>query len=184
MNEHFFIRDRRTANSTVVTIGGELDVATAPVLRSHLSGLLANGRTRLVLDLAPLAFLDASGLGVLASTVGQFREQGGWLRLVNVRPRIRRLLGILRLTDSLPEYASVALAVGAGLSGPAASATRVIAAEPLPDTATPAPALLTRLAIAVPGSPTSAEPVATATGAVVRPLVPRTRTLREGGDRR
>ena len=183
MTEHFFVRDRRTAGSTVVTIGGELDVATAPALRSHLSGLISNGRTRLVLDLAPLAFLDASGLGVLASTVGQLRKQGGWLRLVNVRPRIRRLLGILRLTDSLPEYASVALAVGAGPSGPAASAARVTAAEPLPETAMPAPALLTRLAIAVPGSPTTAVPVATATGAVVRPPVPRTRTPREGDER-
>ena len=184
MTEHFFVRDRRTAESTVATIGGELDVATAPALRSHLSGLISNGRTRLVLDLAPLAFLDASGVGVLASMAGQLREQGGWLRLVNVHPRIRRLLGILRLTDSLPEYASVALAVGAGPSGPAASAQRVIAAEPLPETATPAPALLTRLASAVPGSPTTAEPVAMATGAVVRPPVPRTRTPREGDERR
>ena len=166
MAEQFFIRDRRTtdsatadsptADSTVVTIGGELDVATAPALRSYLSDLIADGHTRLVLDLARLGFLDASGMGVLASTVGRLHEQGGWLRLVNVRPRIRRLLGIVRLTDALPEYASVALA------------------------ATPAPALLTRLAIPVPVSPASAETVATATGAVARPMVPRTRTPAKG----
>jgi len=162
MTEDFFIRDRRAADSTVVTIGGELDVATAPVLRSHLSGLIANGRTRLVLDLAPLDFLDASGLGVLASTLGRLRERGGWLRLVNVRPRIRRLLGIVRLTDALPEYASVALAAGAGQSGASASVTREMATAPAPETAMLAPALLARHAVAVPASPTSAELVAPA----------------------
>ncbi len=81
MTEHFFIRDRRAADSTVVMIGGELDVATAPALRSHLSDLIANGRTRLVFDLGQLRFLDASGLGVLASTVGPLRERAagyGW----------------------------------------------------------------------------------------------------------
>jgi anti-anti-sigma factor len=162
MTEHFFIRDRRTADSTVVTIGGELDVATAPALRSFLSDLIANGRTRLVLDLAPLDFLDASGLGVLASTAGPLRAQGGWLRLVNVHPRIRRLLSIVKLTGALPEHASVAQAMGAEQSVPPASAPRAPATVPLPDAATPAPTHLARLAIAVPASPASAEPVATA----------------------
>ena len=183
MTEHFFIRDRRTADSTVLTIGGELDVATAPALRSYLSDLIANGHTRLVLDLAQLGFLDASGLGVLASTLGRLREQDGWLRLVNVRPRIRRLLGIVRLTDALPEYASVALALGAGQSGPSVSATRETATAPLPEPTTPAPALLARLAVAVPASSTSAEPVAAGTGVVVRPLAHRMRKPRDGTDR-
>jgi anti-anti-sigma factor len=182
MTERFFVRDRRAADCTVLTIGGELDVATAPALRSHLSDLIADGRTRLVLDLAPLDFLDASGLGVLASTLGRLRERGGWLRLVNVHPRIRRLLGIVRLTDVLPEYASVALAAGAGQPGPSTSATRETATAPLPETAMPETALLARLGIAAPASPTSAEPVATATatGAVARPLAHSTRTPAKG----
>ncbi len=182
MAEHFFIRDRRITDWTVVAIGGELDVATAPALRSHLSDLIANGRTRLVLDLAQLRFLDASGLGILVSTLGRLREHGGSLRLVNVHPRIRRLLGIVRLTDALPEYASVTLAAGAGRSGASASAVREMAIVPLPETATPVPALLARLAAAVPASPTSAEP-ANSTGAVAHPPAHRVRAPREGTNR-
>jgi anti-sigma B factor antagonist len=160
MTEHLFIRDTRTTDCTVVTIGGELDVATAPALRSHLSDLIANGRTRLVLDLAPLNFLDASGLGVLASTLGQLREQGGWLRLVGVHPRIRRLLVIARLTHALPEYASIALAVRAERSGASAVATQYMAAVPSPEPVMLAPALLERPHAAVPTSTTTAELVA------------------------
>jgi anti-anti-sigma factor len=162
MTEHFFIRDCRAADCTVVTIGGELDVAAAPALRSHLADLIANSRTRLVLNLAPLDFLDASGLGVLASTLGQLREQGGWLRLVDVHPRIRRLLGIARLTAALPEYASIALAVRAERSGASAVATRDMATVPSPEPATLAPALLERPHAAVPASTTTAEAVSTA----------------------
>ena len=160
MTEHFFIRDWPAADCTVVTIGGELDVATAPALRSHLSELIANGGTRLVLDLAPLDFLDASGLGVLASTLGQLRERGGWLRLVDVHPRIRRPLAIARLTDALPEYASVDLAVRAGRSGASAVATQNTATEPSSDPAMLAPALRGRPRAAVPTSTTPARRVA------------------------
>ena len=118
MTSDFFVHDRRAADYTMVTIGGELDLATAPALNAHLSDLMANGRARLVLDLAPLEFVDAYGLGVLAGMPGRLRERGGWLRLVNVHPRIRRLLGITRLTDALPVYASIAQALGATPSGP------------------------------------------------------------------
>jgi anti-sigma B factor antagonist len=163
MTEEFFIRDRRAADYTVVTIGCELDVATAPALRSHLSDLEASGRTRLVLDLAPLEFADAYGLGVLIWMAGRLQERGGWLRLVGVRPRILRLLGLARLTRTLPVYPSVTQAV-ATPSGPAAEAVpRDTATAPRSATATLIPALLPRpTATTTSSAPlTSAQPAAT-----------------------
>jgi anti-anti-sigma factor len=166
MTEDFFIRDRRAADHTVVTIGGELDVATEPALRSHLSELMGNGRTRLVLDLAPLEFLDAYSLRVLVWALGRVLEQGGWLRLVNVPFRIRRLLGVARLAHALPVYASITEALGAAPPGhpPAAlsaAATSDTATAPRPGTA-PLPSVsLPRLTGASAFPPTSTESVAT-----------------------
>jgi anti-sigma B factor antagonist len=107
----FYVHDRQTSGCTVVTVGGELDVATAPLLRTHLDGLLADGHCCLVLDLADVDFLDASGVGVLARTVGRARARDGWTRLVHVHPRVTRVLRITRLTDALPAYPSTALAL-------------------------------------------------------------------------
>jgi anti-sigma B factor antagonist len=107
----FYVHDRQTSGCTVVTIGGELDVATAPQLRTHLDALVADGRIRLVLDLAELDFLDASGVGVLVRTASRARTRGGWTRLVNVSSKVYRVLRITRLTDALPVYASMAQAL-------------------------------------------------------------------------
>lgn len=117
----FYVHDRQASGCTVVTIGGELDVATAPLLLAHLDSLVADGRIRLVLDLAGLEFLDASGVGVLARTLGRVRVRNGWVRLVHASPRVRRVLRITRLTDALPVYDSTAQA----LSGVQAAAVRL-----------------------------------------------------------
>ncbi|MER6814757.1 STAS domain-containing protein [Spirillospora sp. NPDC000708] len=50
----------------VVTLTGEVDVATAGRLRDHLAALIARGARHLVLDFAGVAFIDSSGLSVLA----------------------------------------------------------------------------------------------------------------------
>jgi anti-sigma B factor antagonist len=49
----------------VVTPAGEIDLATAPLLKSSLVGLLGDGYTRFVVDLAAVRYLDSTGLGVL-----------------------------------------------------------------------------------------------------------------------
>jgi anti-sigma B factor antagonist len=115
----FYVHDRQASGCTVVMVGGELDVATAPLLRAHLDSLVADGRVRLVLDLAGLEFLDASGVGVLARAMGRVRVRNGWMRLVHVSPRVRRVLRITRLTDALPVYESIAQAVSSVQAEPA-----------------------------------------------------------------
>jgi anti-sigma B factor antagonist len=53
---------------------GEIDVATAPLLKSRLVGLLDRGFSRFVLDLSGVRYLDSTGLGVL---IGFARRLGG-----------------------------------------------------------------------------------------------------------
>jgi anti-sigma B factor antagonist len=90
----------------MVYVGGELDVATAPLLGAELDALVESGGFRLVIDLADLTFLDASGLRVLVHTCKLAAEHGGWLRLVRVRPTVRRVLELTRLTHVLPIFTS------------------------------------------------------------------------------
>ena len=50
---------------TIVTASGEIDIASAPVLREQLVGLLRPHASRIVIDLSGVTFCDASGLAVL-----------------------------------------------------------------------------------------------------------------------
>ena len=101
----------RAPGHTLVTVAGEVDLATAPALASALSEVTeADGP--LVIDLTEVAFLDSSGLSVLL----QARERlggGGVVRLVAKRPAILRVLAV----TGLDEVFSVFPTVGEAASG-------------------------------------------------------------------
>lgn len=86
-----------TGGVAVVTVGGEVDVYTAPQLRSALDEQIAEGRVRLVIDLDGVSFLDSTGLGVLVGRLKLVRKQSGWLRIVCSNDRTLRVFRITGL---------------------------------------------------------------------------------------
>jgi anti-sigma B factor antagonist len=60
----------------VVTVSGELDVATAPALRDHLEAAIAAGTHRLVIDLCGLSFLDSVALAAIEHAKQRLPEAG------------------------------------------------------------------------------------------------------------
>ena len=51
--------------TNLVTVEGELDLASAPALKRALSDVIATGTNRIVIDLGPVTFIDSTALGVL-----------------------------------------------------------------------------------------------------------------------
>lgn len=96
---------------TVVSVYGELDVASAPTLREQLIELVASGSHKLVLDLEGLDFLDSTGLGAIISALKRARTNGGDLRLVCTQSRIRRLFEITALDKAFPLFPSLDSAI-------------------------------------------------------------------------
>src|SRR5262245_38494770 len=81
----------------VVTASGELDVATAPELRSYLHRLVDAGMTTVVVDLTDVGFLDSTTLGVLISAHKRLVETGGSVELVVPHARLLRIFQITGL---------------------------------------------------------------------------------------
>ena len=88
------------ANASVLHVQGELDLASAPVLREALiSALSANPATHLVMDLTGVSFMDSTGIGVLAGAHKRVTAGGGWFSVVVSTPAVRKALqttGLLR----------------------------------------------------------------------------------------
>ena len=74
---------RTEGDRTVVTVGGEIDVYTAPKLREQLIDLVSSGNYHLVVDMENVDFLDSTGLGVLVGGLKRVRAHDGSLRLVS-----------------------------------------------------------------------------------------------------
>ena len=86
---------READGKTIVAVGGEIDVYTAPKLRDKISELVATGAYDIVVDMHEVEFLDSTGLGVLVGGLKKVRAHDGSLRLVCNQDR---LLKIFRIT--------------------------------------------------------------------------------------
>jgi anti-sigma B factor antagonist len=90
----------RQDGTVVVRIVGEVDLASAPVLREALIELIdGQGNLFVVLDLEELSFIDSTGIGVLVRALRSVREKGGDLTLTNCRAATLRILEIAGLTE-------------------------------------------------------------------------------------
>lgn len=89
-------------NIAMVPVTGDLDVRSAPQLRTTIDNLLAHGCIRIILNFAGVCFVDSAGLALIFSEVRRMRSRGGLLSLTNVRPRVMRSLRLSRLVDYAP----------------------------------------------------------------------------------
>lgn len=74
--------ERRDDGATTVTVSGEVDMLTAPALRSTVDEEHAAGGSLLVIDLRGVTFLGSSGLSVLVHARRLGEDAGTALRLV------------------------------------------------------------------------------------------------------
>lgn len=96
---------------TVVEVGGEIDVYTAPRLREQLVELSNDGCHRLVIDMEGVDFLDSTGLGVLVGGLKRVRSYDGSMAIVCNRERLLKIFRITGLNKVFPIHASVEAAL-------------------------------------------------------------------------
>jgi len=104
---------RTEGDKTVVEVGGEIDVYTAPKLREQLVELVSAGQYHIVVDMERVDFLDSTGLGVLVGGLKRVRAHDGSLRLVCTQERILKIFRITGLTKVFPIHSSLEEAVAA-----------------------------------------------------------------------
>jgi anti-sigma B factor antagonist len=90
----------------IVSVCGEIDLYTAPVLRGELADAVVSGG-KTVVDLGEVEFCDSTGLGVLLAALKQARGNNGDLELAAPRPAVRRILQITGLDEVFTIHESV-----------------------------------------------------------------------------
>jgi anti-sigma B factor antagonist len=87
----------------VVSVTGELDVATADQAYSYISEVIDGRPAPVSVDLSGLTFCDASGLGALARIARHAREMGRQVMLTSVRPSLLKIMRITGMDRVFPE---------------------------------------------------------------------------------
>jgi len=107
------LRQLSAGDVPVLSVAGEVDLATAPQLRDAIVRLaLDNPGATVVIDLDGVALLDSVGLGVLIGGLRRMRATGGDVAVVCTTPRLTELLTLCRLDRVFEIHASVAAAAG------------------------------------------------------------------------
>ena len=96
-----------------MTISGEIDIASVPVLRERLIGLPRPQASRIIIDLSGVTFCDASGLAVLVGASRRAGLLGGVLRLAAPAPMMATVLRLTGLHSRFEIFATVSQAIGA-----------------------------------------------------------------------
>ena len=85
--------------AVTVTVVGEVDTFTAPVLRSSLDSQLEQSPRELIIDLSGVQFLGSAGLAVLVETQKAARSRDVALRLIATTRAVTRPLEVTGLID-------------------------------------------------------------------------------------
>ena len=85
---------------------GRLNMVSASALRETVAAALTQGRSRVVVDLSGIDFVDSSGLGALIGCLKSARQVGGDLRIAQPTPQVTMVLQLSNLDRVLKSYGS------------------------------------------------------------------------------
>src|SRR6266404_8136009 len=75
-------------------------------LRDMVKGLIADGKSNIVINLGGVSYIDSGGLGTLVSLYTSARAAGGDIKLANLTQRVGDLLQITKLLTRSEEHTS------------------------------------------------------------------------------
>jgi anti-sigma B factor antagonist len=98
---------------TVVDIGGRITLGEgSALLRKTIRELLDDGRTKIVLNLADVNYIDSSGIGELVTAFTTVKNRGGNLKLLHLTKKVHDLLQLTKLFTVFDVYSDENTALG------------------------------------------------------------------------
>jgi anti-sigma B factor antagonist len=111
VDQEFGVTEHDEGGVLRIAVSGEVDVATAPLLRERLYQAIDRSTGPVVVDLLAVTFIDSTALGVLIGARERSEANGSVLRLVLKEARLMKIFEITGLTELFSMFPSVAEAV-------------------------------------------------------------------------
>lgn len=84
-----------------IAVSGEVDVSNADSLRNEIEKVASENPQRVEVDLAQVAYIDSTGIGVLVGAAHRAAEAGYAFAVVNPQANVKRVLGLLGVEKDL-----------------------------------------------------------------------------------
>jgi anti-sigma B factor antagonist len=86
----------------LLTVAGELDIATAPRVRTAVAHLMGQGIRHVEVDLSDCVFIDSSGMGALLWSAHRLRAAGGDLVVLHAHGATARTIEMAGVSAIVP----------------------------------------------------------------------------------
>jgi anti-sigma B factor antagonist len=93
----FEINERDREGIAILDLKGRLTVGEASVVREKVNELAAAGKTKVILNLQHVDYIDSTGLGSMVICFTTLKKAGGALKLLNLNKRNIELLLLTKL---------------------------------------------------------------------------------------
>jgi anti-sigma B factor antagonist len=104
--------EKESGGVTVLELHGRIVLGEeSNALRERVKALLAGGKTKIILNMANVTYMDSTGLGTLMASHQSARSQGASLRLAQLGAVFMELLKATRLLTVFDVYPTEAEAV-------------------------------------------------------------------------
>ena len=107
------IQIEQSGDAWVVSVTGKLDALSAGDYEKAVNQLVADGKTRLVVNFAELSYISSAGLRVLLSTAKQLKPKGGLALFANVHGNVLEVFEMTGFSTILGLHDSVDAALAA-----------------------------------------------------------------------
>jgi anti-sigma B factor antagonist len=98
---------------TVVDISGRITLGEgSALLRKTIRELLEDNRTKIILNLADVNYIDSSGIGELVSAFTATKKAGGDMKLLHLTKKVHDLLQLTKLFTVFDVYSDEPTALG------------------------------------------------------------------------
>ena len=106
--QRFVAAVARLDNGTpVVSVTGDVDLATAPALEQRLLDVTEAGTGEVIVDLTGCSFLDHGGLSALIATKGRLKRSDRSIAIVLSNPSVMRIFQITHVDEQFEIYPSL-----------------------------------------------------------------------------
>jgi anti-sigma B factor antagonist len=105
--------DQLESGTPVVSVMGEIDIATAPAFEQTLLGVAEDRTGEVIVDLTGCSFLDSRGLAALVATRARLERANRPLALVLSNPNVLKIFKLTGFDREFQIYPSLRAAVGA-----------------------------------------------------------------------
>lgn len=95
--------ERKEENGvSILSIAGRMDAYTTPQAEQAVQEILADGNTRLLMDLSALDYLSSAGLRVILGAVKQLKQSGGNLVVCGMNPFVKEIFDVSGFSSIIP----------------------------------------------------------------------------------